>query len=375
MEKTNDLNPTEMKLLHYLGKDPEYTNRTLARLLELKNPSYISTLKANLEERQYFVGPYYQTDYGKLFRNRIRKAMAIILFEKSYEFMFSLLKYIGCFSYLYPLEERFFRSYMLGIFDSDTEGIKKILDYLKKEGVIFYYELYLQDSQTYVICPSFFAGSRQTPFVPPLNNLLEDMDIPDLSFGTCKADPLSLPEQKLISYFEMGDCRLTEIMDAEKEREHFFTYAEWKNAKKQLEDCGVIQPTYDVYPLPTVDCSHFFLFLQARPLQTTEKIILNLGKNSRLFKKIFLWTSYHTGETYGVIYCISHPEFTIKLLQQLDMYEEIEDKKFFTVRKKLSLWEGKSISMEYYDFSSCTLYYPYDTYLEKIKAFVEENSW
>lgn len=375
MEKIQDLNPTEMKLLHYLGKNPEFTNRKLARLLGLKNHSYVSTLKAQLEEKQYFAGPYYRTDYGKIFKNRVRKAIAIVLFEQSYEFMLPLLKNIGCFSYLYPLEERFFRSYMVGVFNSDIEAVKKIFDYLKREGIIFYYELYLQDYQTHVICPTFLVGSSHTTFIPPLDNLLEDIDIPDLSFSTGGGAPLSPSEQILITSFENGVSVLTQVMKEEKGKGVFFTYDDWKRAKGRLVEEEVVKPVYDVYPLPTTDCSHFFLFLRAETLQDTEKIILNFGKGSRLFRKIFLWTSYHTAETYGVVYCISHPVFTIRLLKQLDMYTEIEDKKFFTVRKKFSLWEGKSISMKFYDPSSCTLYYPYDLYLEKIKAFVEENAW
>lgn len=375
MEKIRDLNPTEMKLLQYVGECPELTNKELARKLGLNNHHYISTLKSSLEEKQYFVGPYYQTDYGKIFRNRIRKATAIILFEKPYEFMLSLLKHISCFSYLYPIEERFFRSYMVGIFDSDIEGIRRIFDYLKQEGMIFYYELYLQDSRTQIACPTFLRRTEEATFFPPLDNLLEDTAIPDMSFGEFEGITLSKPETILISYFEKGLSMLTEIKEAEKAKENFFTYSEWKTAKKQLLSHQIIQPVYDVSPLPSADCSHFFLFLRAESLATTRKIVFNFGKNARLFRKIFLWTSYHTGETYGVIYCISHPEFTIKLLTQLDAYEEIEDKKYFALRKKLSLWKGESISMEFYDPSSGTLSYPYDSYLENIKAFVEENAW
>ncbi|KYK30914.1 MAG: hypothetical protein AYK19_04655 [Theionarchaea archaeon DG-70-1] len=370
-----DLNPTEMKLLHYLGKNPELTNSELATLLGLKNPPYVSTLKEALEKKGYFAGPYYRTDYGKIFRNRIRKAIAIVLFEQSYEFMFSLLKNVGCYSYLYPVEERFFRSYMVGIFDSDTEAVKEIFDYLKREGVIFHYELYLQDYQTSVIPPTFFINSDEATSVPSLDNLLEETEIPDLSLGEFEGITLSLPEQKLISYFELGTCVLTQIMEKEKAKGNFFTYAEWKVAKDLLQSSGVIQMVYDIFPFPQMDCSPFFLFVRAETLLDIQKILFNFGKDSRLFKKVFLWTSHQTQKTYGVIYCYSHPMVTIQLLRQMDMYEEIEDKKFFALRKKFSLWEGKSISLEFYDPFSCELYYLYDTYLEKVKTFVEENPW
>lgn len=370
-----NLNPTEMKLLHYLGKNPELTNSEMADLLGLKNPPYVSTLKDSLEKRGYFAGPYYRTDYGKLFRNRIRKAVAIVLFEQSYEFMFSLLKNVGCYSYLYPIEERFFRSYMVGIFDSDTEAVKKIFDYLKREGAIFHYELYLQDCQTHVIPPAFFAGDEEATFIPPLDNLLEETEIPDLSLGEFGGISLSVPEQILISHFELGTCVLTQIMEKEKLKGNFFTYAEWKIAKEQLASHGIIELVYDIFPFPQMDCSPFFLFVRADTVSDTQKILFNFGKNSRLFRKVFVWTSYLTGKTYGVIYCYSHPMFTIKLLRQLDMYEKIKDKAFFALRKNLPLWEGKSISLELYHPSSCELYYPYDTYLEKIKTYVEETPW
>jgi len=375
MENARDLNSTQMKLLHYMGKNPELTNSELARLLELQNPPYVSSLKAALQEKGYFVGPYYQTDYGRIFKNRIRKAIAIVLFEQSYEFMLSLLKNVECFSYLYPIEERFFRSYMAGIFDSDTRGIKKIFEYLKKKGIIFHYELYLQECQTYMIPPTFLIGSQEATFVPPLDNLLDQMEVPDLSLGEFDRIVLSLPEQILITHLEMGTCVLTEIMEDEKISKNFFTYTQWKTAKERLVQHKAIQPVYDIFPFPQTSCSSFFLFVRARTLEDTKRILFNFGKDSRLFKKVFLWNSHQTGKTFGVIYCYSHPMFTITLLRQLDLYEEIEDKKFFVLRKIFPLWEGKSISLEFYNPSTQELYYPYDTYLEKVKAFVEETPW
>lgn len=375
MENPRDLNTNEMKLLQQLGNDPGLTNKKLARLLGLKTSSYVSTLKTSLEERGYSVGPYYQIDYGRLFSNRMRKAIAIILFEQSYQYIFSLLKNIECFSYLYPVEERFFRSYMAGIFDSNTEAIKRIFDFLKQKGVIFHYELYLQDYQTYVICPTFLVDCQRATFVPPLNNLLDDTTVPDLSFGEWEAVPLSPPEQALITYFEQGASLLTSAMEKEGEKGNFFTYAEWKAAKERLMSRKIMQPVYDIFPLPSEECSHFFLFLHGETPSHTKKMLFNFGKNSRLFKKIFLWTSFSTRKTYGVMYCIAHPDFTIRLLTQLDNYKEIEDKKFFIMRQKPSAWEGKSISLKDYDPDTGTLYYPYEAYFEKVKTFVEENPW
>ena len=370
-----DLNSTEMKLLQYLGKNPELTNKELASMLGLKNFPYVSSLKSALEEKQYCVGPYYQTDYSRIFKNRVRKAVAFVLFEQSYQFMLQLLKKIECFSYVYPIEERFFRSYMAGIFDSDTGAIKKIFDYLKREGIIFHYELYLQEGHTCVIPPMFLVDSEEATFVPPLDNLLQETEVTDLSYGPFEGISLSLPEQLLVSSFEQGVHVLTQIMEEKRTDGAFFTYAEWKAAKDRLVSHQVVQPVYDVFPLPTMDCSHFFLFVHTESISDMQKVLFNFGENSRLHKKVFLWTSYETQTTYGVIYCISHPLFTIKLLRQLDMYEEIIDKKFFVLRKEFSYWEGKSISMEYYDPVSCTLRYPYKEYLEKIKTFVEETPW
>lgn len=375
MEKMSDLNLTEMKLLNYLGKCPDITNKELAQLLDLKNSPYVSTLKRRLEEKQYLFGPYYQTDYGRIFKNRVRKTIAIILFEHPYEVMLSLLRNINCFSYIYPIEERFFRGYLVSIFDSNTEAVKDIFDYLKREGIIFHYELYRQDYQTYVIPPTFFTEDEKAIFVPLLTNLLEETDIPDLSFGEFEGIPLSQLEQDIISYFEQGIHVLTQIMDEEKARGNFHTYTEWKTALRQLTVQPIIQPVYDVYPLPYERCSDSFLLVRAHTLQDTQRILFNFGKMSRLYKKIFLWTSYHTGKVYGVIYCISHPEFIITLLRQLDTYPEIEDIKFFVVRKNFVLWEGQSIPMNHYNPESGELHYPYHEYLEKIKTFVEDYEW
>jgi hypothetical protein len=374
MEKMRDLNPTEMKLLDFLGKNPEYTNKELAHAIGLKNPSYISTLKAQLEKKHYFVGPCAQTDYGKIFRNRIRKAIIIVLFEQSYQNIVALLETIASFSYLYPIEERFFKGYIMGIFNSNTEAIIKIFDYLKEEGIIFHYELYQQDYQTHVITPSFYNQSEKTPFVPVLDNLCAETPIPDMEFGSFSDITLSEPEQILISYFEGGLWKLTHIMDTERDRGRFYTYAEWKSAKDQLRSRGVIRPVCDIFPLPTMNCAHFFLFIRTPDLTTTKKILFNFGKNARLYRKVFIWTSYKTQAPYGVIYCISHPEFTIRLLRQLDMYRGIEDLKFFVIRKEFSLWRGKSITMDTYDAQNQVLDYPYTQYMEYLQEMVEEQT-
>jgi len=373
METMRDLNPTEMKLLDLLGKNPEYTNKKLTALIGLKNPSYISTLKTQLEDKHYLVGPYAQSDYGRIFKNRLRKAIVIVLFERPYQEIVSLLESIRCFSYLYPIEERFFKGYIMGIFDSDTEEIIHIFDYLKKEGIIFHYELYEQEYKTHVLTPSFFSNSEKSTFVPVLQNLCTDTTIPDLEFGSFSGISLSQPEQTLISYFEQGVWKLTQIMETEREKGQFYTYAEWKAAKDRLRFHDCIRPVCDIFPLPTMDCAHFFLFIRAHDLATTKKIIFNFGKDARLYRKVFLWTSYKTSTPYGVIYCISHPEFTIRLLRQLDMYEEIEDMKFFVIRKEFSLWRGKSIAMHRYDARAHTLYYPYTQYLNQMKALIEED--
>ncbi|MBU7033175.1 MAG: hypothetical protein HXS53_11635, partial [Theionarchaea archaeon] len=327
--------------------------------------------KAQLEKKHYFVGPYVQSDYGRMFSNRLRKAIAIILFEKSYQDITPLLASIDCFSYLYPIEERFFKGYIMGIFDSDTEAITHIFDYLKSEGIIFHYELYLQDYQTKVITPSFYTGSRKSTFVPVLDNLYEDTSLPNLEFGPFSGMTLSEPEQILISYLELGYCMLSSIMEIEKTKGRFYTYAEWKVAKDRLRSQKIIRPVCDIFPLPTMDCAHFFLFIRSHDLVTTRKIIFNFGKGSRMYRKVFIWTSYKTSEPYGVIYCISHPEFTIRLLRQLDMYDEIEDMKFFVIRKEFSLWRGKSIQLGRYDAVNHTLYYPYADYLGHIQQMME----
>ncbi|MBU6996077.1 MAG: hypothetical protein HXS41_01305 [Theionarchaea archaeon] len=361
-----------MKLLDYIGKWPELTNKELAHLLNLKNSPYVSTLKRILHDKEYFIGPYYQTDYGRIFRNRVRKAIAILLFEQSYKFMVSLLRNIGCFSYMYPIEERFFKRIMISIFDSDTEGVKKLFDFLKEEGIIFHYELYVQDHQTYVIPPVFLGDSEEASFVPPLENLLDDVDIPDLSFGHFEDLQLSVREQELITCFEQGNNVLTDVMEQEKGQGNFYTYAEWKEAKTLLTERKILQPVYDIFPLSYWKCSHFFLLVRTPECSVTKRILLNFGKNSRLYKKIFLWTSYQTGRMYGVIYCISHPEFTIKLLNQLDKYELIEDEQLFVLRKTISLWGGQSISMDHYDPEHQTLCFPYTDYLERMERVLEE---
>ena len=378
MEKEDNLTLKRKLLLQYIGKDPDITNDELAAFSEYKNPVYVSAVKRMLKRDGYISGPYYDVDLGRFTKNRLTRLVAVIMFRKDYLFIINLLKRIDCFVTFYPVFEQSFKTMIVSFVCSDEANLKRIFDWLLESGILEHCDLYVQEHAWYLRNPVFVTEDHDSiALIPSLDGLLDETDIPDLSYGTFCGMTLSKVDLSLIEDLSIGigECNLRKISQYERKKEGlFFTYSELKTSLKKLLEHNIISKYFNLYPIPREKCSRFLLLMRSNEKEKTERLLFNFGKNARIQGRLTYWRPLSGKEAYGVIQCVCHPSFLIKLLQNLDKYAEIEDKKFYFLRSfPASYWVMQSITTQYYDPGSCVLYYPYQDYLEEIRKAVESE--
>ena len=372
METEGDL-PLKRKLvLQWLGKNPDITNEELTILAKYKNPIYVSTVKRKLKENGYISGPYYDVDLGRFSQNRLTRMIAVLMFHKDYAFIIELLKKIKCFVTLYPVFEQSFKMLIASFVCSDEVKLKRIFDYLLERNILVYYDLYLQEDAWYIRNPLFLDNDcHPVSLIPSLQGLLDETEIHSLSLGEFCGVSLSKCDLSLIEdlFIGIGECNLQEISRYERKREGLlYTYSELKLSMKKLLQHRIIKKYYNVYPIPRERCSRFLLLMRSSEREKTDRLLFNFGKHARILEWLTYWKSIAKKDVYGVVQCVCHPSFLIKLLQNLDRYEEIEDKKFYFLRSfPPSYWVMQTISTEHYNSQSNTLHYPYEEYLEDIR--------
>jgi hypothetical protein len=377
--ETEDNLPLRRKLiLQYLGKIPNITNERLAALSNYKNSVYVSAVKRRLKQAGYISGPYFDVDIGRFTRNRLCRLIAVLMFRKDYPYVINLLKKIGCFVTLYPVFEQSFRTLVSSFVCSDQEKLKEIFDYLLHCDILVHYDLYLQKTSWYLRNPLFVTRKNEpAPLIPSLDRLLDETEVPDLSLGEFCGESLTKCDLSLIEdlFLGIGECNLRKISQYERQKEGLFlTYSELKSSARKLLDLNIIKEYYNVYPIPREKCSRFILLMRSSHREKTDRLLFNFGKNVRIQERLTYWTHFSGGQDYGVVQCVCHPSFLIKLLQDLDRYGEIEDKKFYFLRSfPASFWVMQTIDTKWYNPETCTLYYPYDQYLEEVRKAVESE--
>ncbi|MGD2248388.1 MAG: hypothetical protein PVF58_08265 [Candidatus Methanofastidiosia archaeon] len=371
-------NPTLKRklILQYLGKNPNLSNEELTTLSSYKNPVYVSSVKRKLKEKGYISGPYYDVDLGKFTKNRLTRFIAVLMFHKDYSFIIALLKKIDCFITLYPVFEQSFKMLIASFMCSDKKKLKKIFDYLLESDILVHYDLYIQEGKWYLRNPLFVTDGKDSfPLIPSLDGLLEPVDTPDLSWGAFSGIELTRCDLSMIEdlFLGIGECNLRKISQYERKKENILlTYSELKLSLKKLLDHDMISKYYNVYPIPREKCSRFLLLMRSTHKEKTDRLLFNFGKKARIQERLTYWKSLSGENVYGVVQCACHPFFVIKLLRDLDKYKEIKDKKFYFLRSfPASYWVMQAITTQYYNAETCTLYYPYDIYLEEIKAELE----
>jgi hypothetical protein len=376
METEDDLPLKRRLILQYLGKYPNHSNEEVAAFCHYKNPVYISVVKKKLKEAGYISGPYYDVDLGGFVRNRLSRLIVVLMFRREYPFIIALLKKIDCFITLYPVFEQSFKMLIASFVCSDVEKLTRIFDYLLDCGILVYFDLYEQEDRWHLQNP-FFVTHTGDPLhlVPSLDNLLEKTTSPDFSRGTFCGVKMNSCDLSLIEdlFIGIGECNLRRISQYERKKEGlYFTYSNLKLSLKKLLEHNIITKYYNIYPVPREKCSRFILLMRSSDPEKTRRLLFNFGKNARLQERLTYWRSLSDATQYGVVQCVCHPSFLITLLQNLDTYDEIEDKKFYFLRSfPASYWVMQTINTRHYDPESCTLTYPYEHYGEEIKKAVE----
>lgn len=373
METESNLTLKRRLILQYLGKEPNITNEELAARSTYKNPVYVSAVKRKLKEEGHVSGPYYDVDLGRMTKNRLTRFIAVLMFRKDYPFIINLLKTIDCFVTLYPVFEQSFKMLIASFVCSDEAGLNRIFDYLLECGILVHYDVYTQKDKWYLRNPAFV--DKGSSMIPSLDGLLAPVDIPDVSAGDFCGVPLTQCDLSLIEdlFIGIGGCNLRKIGQYERKREGvLLTYSDLKLSLKKLLKYNIISRYYNVYPIPRQKCSRFILLMRSSQREKTDRLLFNFGKGARIQERLTYWKSLSDNTVYGVVQCVCHPSFLIKLLQDLDKYQEIEDKKFYFLRSfPASYWVMQTITTTYYNPETCTLHYPYAVYLKKIKTALE----
>ncbi|MGC1122098.1 MAG: hypothetical protein WBA22_13490 [Candidatus Methanofastidiosia archaeon] len=403
-----DLSRREKLLLQLMGREPNLTNQELSSIIGFKYTEYVTTIQRKLERREYLGGPYMYPDFGKIFKNKVSRVFAFVMFDSPYEYIISMLREINCWTYFFPLEEGIFKKYMVGFMNTDLTKLKRILDLLKDSQIIKYYHLFELDGNWKLINPTFLVNDREASPEPDFGHLLEDVPIPDLSWGSFSGIALNKVAQILIMrlWNGHGACDLRRIVRIEKKfkkirraelkellrKEHLelkreelkaelrelrtvdLSLREFREAYQLLMDRDILEKVYYIWPFPNPKCSRFMLFLRCDSVEATKRIIFNFGRDTRIFTRVCMVQSVERGEPYGVIYAVGDPFLGGKLMTELDQYDELVDRKLFPMRSyPPGRWKSQSILMEYYDEERQTLEFPYGIFYEKVRQRLEED--
>ena len=134
-----------MKLLDILGHNPNTTDIVIAKKVGFRYYNYVSTVKNTiLKPKGYLSGPSYWIDLSQISYNKLNRLIFFIMFPKEYDYhtLSEILKKIECWSFIYPLEESTFNQISVTIYSTNHEKIINIFEYLKNNGIIFYYDVY-----------------------------------------------------------------------------------------------------------------------------------------------------------------------------------------------------------------------------------------
>ena len=213
-----DVSKKEKLLLQLMGKQAYLANEDLCSIIGYKYTHSVSTLQKKLQKREYLIGPLMFADFGRIFRNRVCRVYAFIMFDTSYDYIRSLLQEIDCWLYFYPLEEGLFRKYFVGFMSNDTDKLNQIFEYLLQSGIIHYYHLFEQEGKWEVINPTFLLeDGTDAPIEPNFNGLLDDVLIPDLQYKSF-VDISLTAMTSLLEHLWVGrtGCNLKKILIEEK---------------------------------------------------------------------------------------------------------------------------------------------------------------
>lgn len=399
-----NLSLAQMKLLDILGHYPETTDVNIAKSVGYRYYNYVSTVKNKiLKPRGYLSGPNYWININKISNNKVNRLIFIILFNKQYDYqkMIDILKNIECWSYFYPLEESNFNQLMACIYSTDNKQLIDIFDYLLKENIIFYYNVYELKEQYKVFNPYYIKNDKKELLTPLTTKKLYISDKIDdelsnfyqIDENNKKNNILSLLDTRIIMHLQSSNlnCELSKLMKKDAniinekgDRPYLFGYNSWRYSYEKLKTKNIMKKYYTIYPLPKNKCSHFFIFLKGTNDANTKILASSVGKESRVLRAGSYVKSLNKddyGDYYWCVHVRSHPLYKEKILDLLEL-PIVENKIRYNIRAinpdmlpYAKYYNHQSISLEekYYNTETALINYNYKEYKRNIVNFLNRN--
>lgn len=371
--RIEELTESRILLLQELSKNPYLSNKNLIKVAGFKDRTYPTIAKRELTRQGYLAENNFEIDYGKLCKNEIEILYAFIVFDCDDKYLQKILRSIGSYRESFSLVEICFSSYLVSFYSDNNKKIQEILDYLVNKGIVYSYIIYKRHHKCYWRYPVFIKDNgKPASSIPSFDSLLKDRKIPDLNFGKYEKR-LSFMDLRIIDHFQAGNlnCNLKKIQKYEKEHGNLFSYFKLKESLRELIKRGIIEKKPYIFPFPSRECYKFVLCLRANTFENTQRIIFNLGERTRIFEKITYVSSPDNKKKFGFLECVTSPVFFIKLMRNLDVYNEIVEKRVYVIKNYSKSLPAKNIPLDYYDLKTQELHFPFDEFFQDIKRMIE----
>jgi hypothetical protein len=366
MDTLRRINEKEKELLTVLGRHSQLSLKALLSHTGYKRRSSIVRKLEQFREQKILWGPVYLIDYGKLCRNPLHGLFCIIELGKSYETVIEYLKLIESLIWVYPVLSSHKEVLNVLFLSSNNQEVEALLKLLKDNNIITHYIIRVRSTQLFMENPNFFREP-----IPSLDTLLNPCEFPDISFGHHDTE-WSECDIRTLSYLHGGykSIKLIEILKKERKAHRTWTYEQIKYSHRKMSEHKLIKKIYYIAPFTQDQCANFFLFLKTEDEASTQKILCNFAKDSRIFRE------YALCDDWGMIGCICHPLFLTDLMHKLDLIDEIKKKELYHVRSIPPgiRYVGEHSEFEYYDVDTQMLEYPYHVFREQIKEKLELSS-
>lgn len=359
------LTEREKELLTALGRHPDIPLKDLLAYTSYKWVSTVVRKIQQLIERRIVDGPWYTINHGKLCKNPLHSLLYTLESNQCLETVFSYLKEIEPFIWVYPVLSPHKTVLLAGFLSSDDAATTSLVQLLKDNNIITDYVVRTCCHRDILMNPTM-AGEIN----PSLDNLLGPCDTPDLSFGHHDTN-WNKCDISVLPYLHIGCkyAKLLDILKAERNRGNLWTYGQIQYSYKKMIKNDLIRKEFIVYPFPVDHAVHFILYFTTKDITVTQRILHNFARNAWVLKSYTLY-----GE-WGFIMCSSHTTFLTNLVYKLGCIDEITKKEVYHLR---SLSGNRffvlSLVLQYFDVDTQTLQYPYRVYREKIKEKIEGES-
>ena len=369
MGKNNRITENEKELLHARGRHPEMSVKELLSYTKYKWKRTVSRKLTQLREQHILSGSIYDLNYTKLCRNPLHKVLCIFESNQSLETVISYLKVIEPLLWTFPVLSSHKRVLNAGFFSTDDAALATIFQVLKDNNIVTDYAVRAFCTKRMIENPNLFGDLN-----PPLDNLLDPCDVPDMSLAYHDTE-WNRCDMSILPHLMKG-AKLVKILRKENDLHENLTYEKIKYSRRKMVKNGLIEKKYIFNPLPVDQCVEFQMFLKIEDTALAPHIIYNFARGERVFKQYALFEEWGTTDCiWGSTSCVSHPLFLKDLVHKLDEIDEIGETEIYLMRSyPLEKYRySRPLDLKYFDFEKQTIQYPYHGYEEKIKEKIENE--